>query len=117
MTDIYRIYHICMIHHSTSLSSQMLPSNWLGKTFSHWSFSHWSLVIGHLVFGWIKLLVILIIGHLSVSRPNVALKFMVKNLEKVPLCGGGVWRLMRKVFLRWEMATRVHLEAGLIAFV
>ena len=72
MTDIYRIYHICMIHHSTSLSSQMLPSNWLGKTFSHWSFSHWSLVIG---------------------------------------------RLMRKVFLRWEMATRVHLEAGLIAFV
>ena len=89
MTDIYRIYHICMIHHSTSLSSQMLPSNWLGKTFSHWSFSHWPLVIGHLVFGWIKLLVILIIGHLSVSRPNVALKFMVKNLEKVPLCGGG----------------------------
>ena len=83
MTDIYRIYHICMIHHSTSLSSQMLPSNWLGKTFSHWSFSHWSLVIGHLVFGWIKLLVILIIGH-------DALKFMVKNLEKVPLCGGGV---------------------------
>ena len=68
----------------------MLPSNWLGKTFSHWSFSHWSLVIGHLVFGWIKLLVILIIGHVSVSRSNVALKFMVKNLKKSATMRGRV---------------------------